>query len=499
MKWIRRGALPLALTLLLAALCLAAPAAAQAPGADAPARDPVGEALRPVPGGLTPDAAAAAATRTSATVRGKRAELEQAAAKVDQALVSYFPRLTVTATYTRLSPNSTPTSRGVFVSADGPLLTGPCPGVPAATCVLDTAGKPVIAASGSPLLNAFSVVATLDVPISDYVLRLTQTYASASRAQRAKTIEARAAELQVGADAKVAFFAWVRARGQVVVAKEAVAQAKAHADDARRTIDLGVVSKADVLRLEAQVASAQQLQAEAEALAAVAESQLRTLVHRPAAAAIEIGIDVMNEPAGAPPEGLPSLQELALRRRLEMRALDETQASLREAHSAVKAAYLPRVDAFADANFPNPNSRLFGVLQNELTWDVGVRASWTINDTFATVGASNEARARVSAVTEQKSALADAIRLEVASAYYDLSKTTASIEASERGLISAEESLRVRRELFQAGKARTVELIDAETELIRAHLARLDARIGRLVAKTRLAHATGQDVPAAPH
>ena len=76
-------------------------------------------------------------------------------------------------------------------------------------------------------------------------------------------------------------------------------------------------------------------------------------------------------------------------------------------------------------------------------------------------------------------------------------KAAASIEAAERGLASAEEALRVRRELFRNGKATSVDLVDAETAVTRARLQRIDAHVGLLVAQTRLDHATGRDVRAA--
>src|SRR5690349_494064 len=65
--------------------------------------DPLAIALAPQPGGLTPEDAARVAAAGKPSVKAKRADLEAAAARVDQALVSYFPRVSVTATYTRLS------------------------------------------------------------------------------------------------------------------------------------------------------------------------------------------------------------------------------------------------------------------------------------------------------------------------------------------------------------------------------------------------------------
>ncbi|APR80835.1 Hypothetical protein A7982_06182 [Minicystis rosea] len=51
----------------------------------------------------------------------------------------------------------------------------------------------------------------------------------------------------------------------------------------------------------------------------------------------------------------------------------------------------------------------------------------------------------------------------------------------------------MRRELFQHGRASSVELTDAETELFRASLDVVSARVDVRIARARLLHATGRD------
>jgi outer membrane protein TolC len=461
-------------------------------------------ALAPQPGGLTPDEAARIALRTRYSIRSRQAELRAAAARVDQALVNFFPRVSVTAGYTRLSPveNQLGAGSGGLVGAanTGPLLTGPCPpGLPAgASCVVDSKGTPVGAASFSfpVLLNSYSIVASLSVPISDYVLRISQGYAAASHNENARRLELEAEQLNVAADAKISFYNWVRAKGTATVAEDAVAQAAAHLKDAQRTFEVGLISRADVLRLEAQVAAAELTRAEAGAFANLAEEQLRTVLQLPAGKPLAIGVDVLHGEAAGPAGALSALHDQALARRLEIRALDETEYSLKETVAIARAGAFPRIDAYADLYYQNPNQRVFPQRDEfRATWDAGVRLSWTINDTFSALGATREAQARVEQIALQKGQLRDGLRIEVTSAYNDLVKAIASIEAAERGLVAAEESLRVRQELFRAGRATSTDLVDAEAQVTQARLRRVDARVGLLVARTRLEHATGRDVP----
>ncbi|WP_437993759.1 TolC family protein [Sorangium sp. So ce145] len=503
------------------------PTGAPVPAAQpaAPKADPLATALAPQPGGLTPDDVAKAALRTRASLRAKQADLRAAAAKVDQAMVNFFPRLTLTATYTRLSEVETPAlgagapafsvvdaeGEPVFDAAGlprftpGRLSTAPCPGAADSQCIVDAntdpASRVFVELARSPGLslpssvNSYSLTASLAVPISDYVFRISQGYAAASHAESAKKLELQAETLQAAADAKIAFFNWVRVKGQVVVAGEAVSQARAHVEDARRTFEVGLLSRADVLRLEAQVAGAEQVLNEAQAALLVADDQIRIALGAAPDRPLTLGIDVMGSaPAKPPAEALPALVQEALQKRLEIRALDETQYSLEKAEAVTRAGYFPRLDGFADLTYANPNQRVFGAQDRfDATWSAGVRATWVVNDIFATAGASAEANARTTQIAEQKAALRDALRLEVVSAYSELNKAASSIESAERQLAAAAESMRVRSELFRAGRATSVDVVDAEGEVTRARLQQLNARVGALVAKTRLDHVVGRD------
>ena len=469
--------------LTFALVALAAPSFAQPPPPPPPppapamqmppqAPDELAAALAPRPGGLTPEEVAKLATKTKPSVRAKQEDLKAAAAKVDQALVGFFPRVSLTGTYTRLSPITQPP-----FSFGGQSITSPFP----------------------VLLNSYSFVGSVAVPVSDYVFRLSQSYSSASHNEKAAKLSAEAELLQAASDAKIAYFNWVRAKGSVVVAAEAVEQARAHVEDAKKSFAVGLASKADVLRIEAQLAAAQQSHAESQAFASIAAEQLRIVIGAPPDRALEIGSDVMHENPAPPADSLQALQEQAINRRLEIRALDETIYSLKKVESLTKAAYAPRLDAFADATYSNPNQRIVPSQNRfDFTWDVGLRLSWTLNDTFTTIGAAAEARARTASVTAQKNTLRDGLRMEVAAAYADAIKAAPTIEAADRGMVAAEESLRVRRELFRNGKATSSELVDAEAELTRARLRRLDAHVGLLVAKAKLDHAVGRDTPPRP-
>jgi outer membrane protein TolC len=442
------------------------------------------------PGGLTSDTVATRAAATSFDVKSKRDDIEAAAAQVDQALVGYFPRLNLTGRYTRLSPIAVP-GLGNLVLATQP---GGLPGQPpvdTTTLISQPFQFPV-------LLNQTLLQASLNVPLSDYLLRIPQGYAAATKNEKAAKLSEGAARLKAASDARVVYYTWVRAKLQEIVADQAYKQASGHLVDARHGFDAGTLSKADVLRFESQAASSLLLVERAKSLAEVTETQIRVAMHDPAPGAYEVGETVVGEqPTVAGTENLAALWSEAAAARLETKALQQTSDALREQAKVARAGNLPKLDAFGDAIYANPNQRIFP-LENAFraTWDVGVQLTYSPND-IALAGASGKnLDARASSLVSQREALEDGIRIEVTQARNAFREAEATIESTAQGLAAAEEGYRVRRSLFRNGRATAIELTDAETDLTRSRLEAINARIDARIAKVRLEHAVGRDVVA---
>jgi outer membrane protein TolC len=422
--------------------------------------------MAPSPGGgLTSEQVAARAQETSFDAAARRQALAAAEARLEQAKVAYLPKLTLTGSYTRLSEVAQTLTFG------GQTIVFP--------------------------LNRYLFQAGLAVPVSDYVLRISQGYAAASRNQHAAQLDQLAAKLKAGTDGKLAYYAWLRAKGQLIVAERALGQSKDHLVDANNSFEAGTASKADVLRVESQVASAELVVAQAQNVLNLNEEQIRTAMHDTTPGRYAVGEDLRIDPPPVP--GLDNLEVLraeALEQRLEVRALDETAWSLREQAKVARAGYYPRLDLVGNAIFANPNPRVF-IPTNEFTpsWEVGAQLVWTPNDALNANGASADTEARASQIQMQKQVLRDSVGLEVVQAYNAMREAEITLGTTARGLRSAEEGYRVRRELFQNGRATSVELTDSEVELFRASLEAINARANLRSARASLLHAVGRDIP----
>jgi outer membrane protein TolC len=443
-----------------------APAAAQPakPGKDAAAFDAEVAALVGQPGGLTAEAAAVRATKTSPEVRKKLADVAAATAATLQAELVRVPQLSLFARYTRLSEVEPP----VF----GPGVSFPI------------------------FFNQFTVAGSLQIPISDYIVTFPDLTAAARAAVTAARASERSTGVDVAADARVAYYEWVRARLQVLVGQRLVVQVGASLDQVRALADVQRVSRADLMRVEAQRAQAELTLAQLQNLAALREEQLRIAIGAEDNEALAIGEDVRADLQVSAPPPIGAVVDEAARRRLDVKVLDAGVLAKSRQRDAIGADRFPKLSAFANAEYSNPNPRIFPAEDRfELTWQAGVQVTWSLNSTLTTAARRDQFAAEIRSLREDKNRLLDGIRLQIVAATQAVELAQKALQASADQLAAAEESYRVRKELLAAERATAVEIVDAETQLTQARFAAINARIDLRIALAQLAHASGQDVP----
>ena len=166
-----------------------------------------------VPGGLTSDEVARLAAASSPEIRGRQAGAEAARAREDQATAEFWPRLALTSRYTRLS------------RIDPPMFPGG--GV-----------FPVF-------VDNYALGASLSVPVSDYLLRTARSMRAAGRSAAAAKLDADASRRKVVADARLTYYDWIGARGQLLVLEQRAETARAQVTDAGRLFEACLLYTSD--------------------------------------------------------------------------------------------------------------------------------------------------------------------------------------------------------------------------------------------------------------
>ena len=428
-----------------------APLAAQA-AAPAPVRLSFADAVRLASGEVP--VVALATLRTS-----------EADARVRQARAALLPSLAVSGAWL----NRTFNSKSLGIDFSFPLPSG------------GTASLPDLIGPFNNYDARFNVTQTLFDWSSVRRVRAAGAQADGSRAERGVTVET---------SVLTAAIAYVRAvRAQAVVgarqADSAIAAELVGLAEAQRAA--GVSPAIDVTRAQAQLATAQ-------GLLLVAKNQLdRGRIDVTRALGLDPATPLAFADSLAPSLGaadVPARRDsavgAALANRPELLAEAARAAAARQAGSAIRAERLPRLELAGDYGV---NGRT--VPKAIATRDIAVQVSVPILDGFRREARLDEQDAVVRESQVREADLRRQIAAEVDAALLDLGSAQAQQLVAREQLRLAESELSQARERFKAGVAGNIDVITAQTGLIRARDTEIDARFAAATARISLARAAG--------
>jgi len=467
------------------------------PSADAaaPGSDTVREHFAPYinrTGGLTSRQAATAAAKQSPTAKAAQSKVDSAQAQIDAVTWRYLPNVTVSASYTHLSPQpSTGLATQPFniVVANQP---GP---------VTDIAD--LTAFNGSQafvqLVDQFSLNAGVNVPISDYLLNLSKASRGASTAKRAAELNEKAERVTTAANARLAYYDWSSAKLQAEETGKSVERAQKQKETLEAQLATGRAARADVLRADAFLANTELDKARAESSEVIARERLNVLMTggEKIQPKWEIGEDLLLDESvdaiGA--QSIEELQREALATRLELQSMRATAAALMERAGVERSNVYPRLDAFANASYANPNPRVIPQQAAWLgSWDVGARLSWTLNNIGTQGNQAKQSEANAREFLAQAEGMEQVLRGEVLSAYHLYREAALATTTARRGVVAAEVAYRDRIILFENGRATSLDLLEAESALVEARVALVRTYVLVRTSRVRLEHAVGRDV-----
>jgi outer membrane protein len=256
---------------------------------------------------------------------------------------------------------------------------------------------------------------------------------------------------------------------------------------ARTQLQAGVSAAIDVTRAEAQRVAAQGLVQVASNQAQQAQIELaRALAVDPGTRfALADGLTPRTAASDAPTEMADAVQR-ALERRPDLRAEQLRQRAARTAVRSIRAEALPRVDVIADygASGRSPRDAIS-------TRELGLQVSLPLLDGFRREArqAEQTAVARESVVREAD--LRQQVAAEVDAALLELRSGLEQQTVAAERMRLAQQELSQARERFREGVAGNIEVINAQSSLIRAEDAVIDARYATAVARVNLARAVG--------
>jgi outer membrane protein TolC len=260
---------------------------------------------------------------------------------------------------------------------------------------------------------------------------------------------------------------------------------------AKARLASGVITNADLLRIEVAVANAQQQGLEAHSQGQTARAQLFAAMGVGSADAAEL---TLIEPAArlaaaraknaAPP--LASLLPQAQAQRPEIKQQAHLILAADQQVGARTYALFPDIDL--EGAYIRTDGQLFAPPNSAY---LGLKASWAIWEWGASNLQRKAAQVQAEAARRDGEMLARQIEAELTASLAQGDAARGAVDSAEKAVASAQEAYRVTDASLKAGAATTTDLLESEAALTQARLNLTRAQYELVLSDVAMAHATG--------
>ena len=295
-------------------------------------------------------------------------------------------------------------------------------------------------------------------------------------------------ELDVAMQARLDYIAVMREQENARVTGDFVRQTEERLRVSREEFEAGRVARFNVLRDEAELANAVQLDTAVRNQAALALVALKTTL----GVALDSPI-TPTEPLqySAEPVSIENGVRTALEVHPEVRAAAKrSEAAQSEVRSAY-GRYLPELSATWMYDWQWMQNR-GEMRESPEGYSAGLVLTIPLFDGFMRENAIGTARAREEQAREQAIVARQQVAKVVNQAVLTLQAAEKNVEASRKGLDQAEEQFRIVQERYASGRGIQVEVLDAQTALARARFNVVAALADHQTARAMWLQATGR-------
>jgi len=283
---------------------------------------------------------------------------------------------------------------------------------------------------------------------------------------------------------KSAFYEVMRRRDLLAVAQNSRADAETHLEQARGLYAEGVSPRADVIKVEVQVASAGLEVIRAENAVLQAEANLAAAMGLSASADFSIMPTTPIAPIALPP--LAGTIALAQAGRPELRGImariEAAQTNIRQ----IESGFYPNLSLDAalgqqERTYPPTDKK----------WSVGLSLGIPVFERLTTRSKKNQAVAALGALQATELQTLRGVELEVQQAWLALKESLERKEVTGKVREQAEEDLRVSEGRYQEGVGNILDVLDAQAAMTQAKTNAVVATYDIATAMAKLDRATG--------
>ena len=264
---------------------------------------------------------------------------------------------------------------------------------------------------------------------------------------------------------KTAYIAYLKARNQLQVANETLKLLEAQKRTAEVSYQVGTFSKADVLKVDVQLASTQLELLNAQINMKLAGQELERFIGRPIAE--NENVAELDTRTDYPIPSLSILYDMLEDNRSEMLYTKAAYKDATLARKVAKGSYLPKVDLGLTFGWNGYEEWPFDGRNDNYddSRAINFTATWNVFDGFRTTHNYLAAAKQVDASTYAVSDLRKKLRLQVSNAYEYYTSAVQKLNVATVGLDSARENYRVTQSMYDNSEATTTDLLDANVAL----------------------------------
>lgn len=436
-----------------------------------------GAALASDPLSLDLDQAVRMATLHNRKTKMREDEVEAAAFRRKQATGRFLPKLSLYARYSRVSHVEPGSIRF-------PATT--LPGQPSDPSAVNTVRL------GEAVDNQYALRLSVDQPLFTG-FALSKGYQAAEYAEALARQRVRAERASVRAVAQEAYFNLLKAREMRKVTEQLAQALEEHLQRTRLLYDAGRATELDVSRTQSRVAAAQVSLVQIRGAEDGAHLALTTLLGLPSTTPLLLADIVDSQSPASLPAAEPLVRE-AVTSRPEV-AIAKQGAAVAAARVEVEGSALwPQASLRFGYNYDRPNQRYFPVRDRfDGSWDISAVLSWTAWDWGVTYYGMKAAQAEAAAAARNVDEARDLVRLDVERQRQGYVTAAARISGARDTLDSALRAYDSARLLFDAGRASSLDVLDAATELTRVRSELVQALADARIAWALVHKAAGRD------
>jgi len=423
------------------------------------------------------------------TLAGAEASEEAARARLAQANAAFLPKITGSASYTRLDEVPYMDASG-FGDMFAP-LAAPFDSLVQDGYLNPAALEGLSGGTGSDRItmgddDIYSIALQVQQPLFTGGALL-NARSAASHGLRAAEANTRRTGDETRYAVTEAYVGAVQARAALAVTGDAVEQMGAHLSDLEAMYAEGMLIESDIMRARVQMSEVELQHNAAEHLVQLAEASLAFQIGLDPGTRIE-AVDPLTS-GGVPERSLDDWTERALAARPDLLGVSEGVKAAGNAVAIARAEYLPQLVFVGSYGWDRPDRSYDPEFYEH--WSATLALEMNIFDWF---GRENRVREAGAVRREAEHGLAmmkDAVVLDVKRCYLELDEAARAVEIAERGVVQARESMRVTRESFRSGVASNSDVLDAQTALTGSEMNRVAALARLRLAEAGLDLATG--------